>query len=205
MKDARKNYLSDLRNPKMLHIKDHERFVSFYEELGKDEGQKNQQIVPSSIRKIEPVGTILELGCHVGFNLIYFAERGFTVTGVDISSTLLTEAQRRLDKLDLEIAERVTLIHSDILDLKDMGKYDTILLTEVLEHVINPVEILLAAKQYMKPTSKIYVFAPARRVGTYSHVRGILAKWIRKVGHEMGLDFKILVRGPNMKAIGTLI
>lgn len=205
MKYGKEDFLNDLENPDTPHIKDYNRYVAFYEELGKMDVQKYQQIDWNRIKFIVPVGNMLELGCHTGFNLIHFAEHGFTITGVDISSTLLTSARERLMSMREEITNRITLIHSDILHLNGLGKYDTILLTEVLEHVIDPVAILKKTKEFMEPTSKLYVFAPSTRTGNYSHVRGISADWICRVGKEIGINFKVLQKHRNMKAVGTLI
>src|SRR5216683_3208430 len=44
--------------------------------------------------KIEPCTTI-DLGCGTGSNSLYFAERGFTVTGVDLSSKAIELARAR--------------------------------------------------------------------------------------------------------------
>jgi 2-polyprenyl-3-methyl-5-hydroxy-6-metoxy-1,4-benzoquinol methylase len=205
MNYTRKDFESDLKNPDMPHIKDPERFVAFYEELGRGEIQRNQQVVPKRLKFIEPFGTILELGCHVGFNLVHFAKLGHFVTGVDISSTLLEEAQRRKDALPEEIGNRITLIHSDILDLGDLGKFDTIVLTEVLEHVIEPFSILKKAVEYMSRTSKIYVSAPNQQIGNFSHVRGIKRRWMSEAGERLGVSFKFVAHDRETRAIGMLL
>ena len=42
-----------------------------------------------------PIHTILDLGCGTGGHVLPLAERGYTVTGVDRSETMLAEARRR--------------------------------------------------------------------------------------------------------------
>jgi len=204
MKYTQEDFFSDLKNPELLHIKSKERFIAFYEELGKLPVQKKQEMKPRS-DFIEPVGDILELGCHVGFHLMHFAKLGHNATGVDISSTLLAEAQIRKNRLPKDIREQVTLIHSDILDLGDIGKFDTIILTAVLEHVIEPFSILEKSIQYMKPASKIYVSAPIHQIGNFSHVRGVPPKWVKKAGNELGINFTFIPNGIMTQAIGTLV
>lgn len=205
MKYTRANYKRDLRNPEMPHIKDYEHYVAFYEELGKGLEQKYQQFRWNQMQFIEPVGDILELGCHSGFNLVHYASLGYKITGVDISSTLLNNAKERIQLYKPEIGRRIKLIHSDILNLNDLGKYDTIILTEVLEHVINPTAILKKTVEYMKPTSKLYVSAPRMRIGNYSHVRGISPEWLIQEGKKIGIYFLLVSAKMNTKAIGTLI
>lgn len=208
---TREDYLSDCKNPDMIHIKDKERFKLFYEELGNDPKQKAQQVVKKRIEFIVPVGNIIELGCHVGFNLIHYAKMGHTITGVDISSTLLREATDRLKKESEEIKNRISLIHSDILDIDvcTLGKFDTVILTETLEHVIEPYPIILKAKELLKPGGKIYIAAPSIRIGTYSHVRGVTEEYLKVVGDEIGLNMKFIEDKSNnifknTQAIATL-
>ena len=40
-------------------------------------------------------GDVLDIGCGLGDNAIYLAQQGFNVTGLDISPTALTNAERR--------------------------------------------------------------------------------------------------------------
>lgn len=198
------DYFHDLKSPEMLHIKDKQRFVSFYEKLGTEEIQKRQQVSEMRLDILEKVkGTVIELGCHVGFQSIYLAERGHFVVGVDISSTLLEEAINRKNSLPKDVYERLTFIHSDIMNLPP-AKFDTILLTEVLEHVIEPFEILEKAIGFMHKDSILLVSAPNKRVGTYSHVRGITEQWLEESGERLGVNFKFFSTKRETKAIGMI-
>lgn len=57
---------------------------------------------------------ILDLACGAGRHSILFAQRGFTVTSVDISSNLLNDAEKTARKLGLII----NFIKSDLRDLR---------------------------------------------------------------------------------------
>jgi SAM-dependent methyltransferase len=62
-------------------------------------------------------GRLLDLGCGTGRHVVHFAERGFDVTGVDLSEHMLAAARRKL-------AERgcgATLVHGDITRLAELG------------------------------------------------------------------------------------
>ena len=58
---------------------------------------------------ILPGGSILDLGCGTGRHAIEFASRGYKVTGVDISSGMLREAQSAAGEAGVEIE----WIHAD--------------------------------------------------------------------------------------------
>lgn len=65
-------------------------------------------------------GTILELGVGTGRLAFALAERGFTVTGVDIAPAMLAQAAARQTELDPAIGRRVELVRGDMtgVDLK---------------------------------------------------------------------------------------
>lgn len=68
----------------------------------------------------QPGASILELGAGTGRLTCDLAQRGFSVTGVDIAAAMLTQARERVDGMDPEVATRVTLRLGDLtaLDLK---------------------------------------------------------------------------------------
>ncbi|MET0273030.1 MAG: class I SAM-dependent methyltransferase [Phenylobacterium sp.] len=65
-------------------------------------------------------GSVLELGAGTGRVAFALAERGFTVTGVDLAASMLTQAQAKRAALPPEVAARVELRRGDMtaLDLK---------------------------------------------------------------------------------------
>lgn len=184
------DYKSDLKNSDIPHIKSREHFQAFYNELGKHPVQHNQVYQSGRMNFVKPKGSILELGCHWGFDLVYWATLGFHCTGIDVSETLIEYGNGMMDKLQPEIRDRIKLICGWIEDYQPTQLFDTIVLTETLEHVIDPLPILQKAVKCMKVSSLIYISAPAKRVGTFSHVRGINEQ-------EMGL----LLRQSGLQAI----
>lgn len=192
MEYTKEDYEKDMHSPEMLHIKDPERYAAFYEQRGKDMEQYRIHPNGKVIRFVQPVGkTILDLGCNVGRYVIHYAKQGFEVVGVDISSAVLKEAERKTKLLPKEISDRIAYMHSDIMDLNGIGRFDTVILTEILEHVIDPFAVLeKCAKEFMKPTSKIFITAPAERIGIYEHVRGVPQTWLKEAGEKVGLEFE---------------
>lgn len=62
-----------------------------------------------------PPSRLLDLGCGLGQNSIYFAQRGYKVTGVDIAPTAVEIAASQADSKKLNIDFRV----ADVLELAD--------------------------------------------------------------------------------------
>ena len=118
----------------------------------------------------------------------YFARMGFRAVGVDVSSVLLEEAQNLISREPEEVQNRIGLIHSFIEDLIPDYSFDTILLLETLEHVIDPLPIVVKAREILAPGGRIYISAPSTRVGTFSHVRGISVDDGIRLCHSAGLS-----------------
>ena len=131
LKLAEYNHLDfqrDLRDQQFSHLKSLNRFTVFYNELGKNDAAKNQKRATWRMNWIETEGEILELGCHAGYNLIYYAKQGFNITGVDISQSLVDEARRRISKQPPQVREKITIIKGFIERLPVDKQYDTILM-----------------------------------------------------------------------------
>jgi len=71
--------------------------------------------------------SILDVGCGTGRHAIEFAKRGFAVTGLDLSSSMLAKATEKanssLRKLDRAAARSVTHAHSNTLAPTRMGLF----------------------------------------------------------------------------------
>jgi 2-polyprenyl-3-methyl-5-hydroxy-6-metoxy-1,4-benzoquinol methylase len=64
--------------------------------------------------------SILDLACGPGRHSVALAERGFSVTGVDLSDFLLGKAKERADAVGVEIE----WIHEDMRNFKRTGAFD---------------------------------------------------------------------------------
>jgi cyclopropane fatty-acyl-phospholipid synthase-like methyltransferase len=66
---------------------------------------------PELVRVVEsgqvPPGRALDLGCGTGTNVIYLAQHGFEVVGVDISSRAIVVAHRKIEQARLNRRARV--------------------------------------------------------------------------------------------------
>jgi 2-polyprenyl-3-methyl-5-hydroxy-6-metoxy-1,4-benzoquinol methylase len=166
------DYIKDLHDPNLPHIKSREHFQDFYNFLGTEDVQKAQSAGDYSFF-LKPKGNILELGCHWGFNCLKWAKMGFVCTGVDLSKTLIEHGRSMIAQETPEVRERITLIVSFIEDFIPQIKYDTVVLTETLEHVMDPEPVIKKAGQCLKSTGLLYASAPSVKTGNNSHVRGI--------------------------------
>jgi ubiquinone/menaquinone biosynthesis C-methylase UbiE len=75
---------------------------------------------------IDPAWRVLDVGCGQGRYTIWFAQKGCSVTGVDISSEMLELCRK--NAVSAEVADRVELVLSDVMDLSQIedGQYDIV-------------------------------------------------------------------------------
>ena len=69
-------------------------------------------------------GTALEAGCGEGTEALWLAERGWQVTGADISSTALKAARER--GAELELADRVEWVEADLMRWEHERQWDLV-------------------------------------------------------------------------------
>jgi len=101
---------------------------------------------------------VLDLGCGIGLESRYFAERGTHVVGVDISHKNIINAKLNNDKYN-----RITsFIVGDITTITLDRKYNIVLLHDVLEHVFKDEQekTLLNAIEHTAKNGIIFIKCP---------------------------------------------
>jgi SAM-dependent methyltransferase len=86
--------------------------------------------------RVSPGSRVLDVGCGVGRWSRLLAARGATVTGVDISPTMIDEARRRAREEGIDARCRFDV--SDVSELEVEGEFDLILGVTVLQHILDP-------------------------------------------------------------------
>jgi 2-polyprenyl-3-methyl-5-hydroxy-6-metoxy-1,4-benzoquinol methylase len=110
--------------------------------------------------KLRPGSSVLDVGCGTGRHSVELAKRGYKITGVDLSSGMLREAE----KAAKEAGVNVEWIHADATKFKSTKKFDAaICLCEgafsLLGSSDDPIEhdlaILRNIRAALKPGSKL--------------------------------------------------
>jgi SAM-dependent methyltransferase len=101
-------------------------------------------------------GSFLDVGCGEGFALAWFEERGWKVEGLDHSSA-------GLEAMNPGLVDRVTC--GDLFALLGErvaggASYDLVWLSNVLEHVREPVELLESLRRVIAPGGVLVVTVP---------------------------------------------
>lgn len=126
--------------------------------------------------------TLLELGSSLGYFSRIFKDRGFSVTGSDISNYIVTKANT--------IQKDVNFLRIDIeKDIKLDKKFDFIVAFEVLEHLKNPEKALLNIKKLLKKKGTLIFSTPfptKRSLKDPTHINIHKPLWWKNVGKKVG-------------------
>lgn len=96
--------------------------------------------------------SLLDLACGDGLMTSMFAQHFERVVGVDASKTHIAEARRR--------APNAHFFESLIEDFETDEKFDAVFLLDILEHVIDPVEVLRKAATFLSPGGRLIAHVP---------------------------------------------
>jgi 2-polyprenyl-3-methyl-5-hydroxy-6-metoxy-1,4-benzoquinol methylase len=84
---------------------------------------------------IAPGARVLDVGCGVGRWSTRLARRGARVTGIDLSPTMIREAQRRASAS--HVSDRCRFLVQDLAQLEAGEQFDLILGVTVLQHILD--------------------------------------------------------------------
>lgn len=103
---------------------------------------------------------ILDIGCSQGIVPLLLAKSGKKVLGVDVLPESIDYANELLCKEDTMVQSKVSFICADFLNYDFNQQYDTIILTEVLEHILYVDQFMEKAVSMLKKSGKIVITVP---------------------------------------------
>lgn len=105
-------------------------------------------------RNLSGAKSILDLGCGTGLHDFLLAEKGYSVTGVDISGTMLGIAASRLRSQET-LSKSLSFIQGDIRTIKLTNTFDVVLsLFHVMSYQVSNDDIvstLTTVRDHLKP------------------------------------------------------
>jgi 2-polyprenyl-3-methyl-5-hydroxy-6-metoxy-1,4-benzoquinol methylase len=110
-------------------------------------------------------GSLLEVGCNAGYALSVFQAHGWAVAGVEINTMTRAAARARLN----------TPIYETLDQIPECEAYDVVIMSHVLEHIIDPISFLRKMLDRVKPNGVVYVRVP--NYGSYSVRYIVREKW----------------------------
>jgi len=96
-------------------------------------------------------GTLVEIGAAAGFLLDEARQSGWEVHGVEVSGAMISEAEERFGLKVVDDLSRLDLAAASV---------DVVLANQVVEHLVNPLETLIAAHELLRPGGRLVVETP---------------------------------------------
>lgn len=117
---------------------------------------KQKEFIIGQALKTKEASSLLDIGCGEGFALNYFKNNGWDVTGVDYSVSGLKQHHPHLveDLIQGNIFEIIQKL------VQQGSRYDVVWLDNVLEHVIDPENMLELCSQLSKDNGVLVIEVP---------------------------------------------
>ena len=154
-----------------------------------ESGEKLTSVFVELVKKLNGVRSICDLGCGNGHISGRLATLGYEVTGVDASASGIQIAQGAYPQVNFVHA----LIDRDL----DLGKFDLVISSDVIEHLYRPSDLLDATISQLKPGGHVLL-------GTPYH--GYLKNLVLAATNKMDAHFSALHDGGHIKffSVNTL-
>lgn len=131
--------------------------MSIYEQIYKEHGlsPSQQQIIKIASQSLEKGRKrLLELGSSTGYMTQIFKKMGFAVDIVENDSTSVKKAQK------YSVKSFIGSLDDDKLLQKITDKYDVIVAADVLEHLVNPDQVLDSMRKNLSQKGTIIISVP---------------------------------------------
>lgn len=115
---------------------------------------------------------LLDVGCGNGAKLFEFAQRGYEVYGVDVSTDAIKVCQ--------ELLPRGHFIRGELRETSlPTAYFDYIRIDNVLEHVPNPREVVRECYRLLKERGQLLIYVPHGKSFTMRFMKGVsISSWI---------------------------
>lgn len=133
--------------------------AAYYDELGVAFGKKVRARIHWIIREAKGED-ILDIGCSGGLVPILLGREGKRVTGIDVSPEAIAEATSALKEEAASVQSVVMFSETNIMSFSANRQFDTVLMTEVLEHIGEPERVIQQAYTLVKPGGRLVVTVP---------------------------------------------
>lgn len=95
-------------------------------------------------------GRLLDVGCNEGRGLIRYQSSGYSVEGLELNSKAADVSR-----------EKGFVVYSDLIEqFEPIEKYDVVVLSNVLEHSLNPAEMLTHVARVLNPGGLVWISCP---------------------------------------------
>ena len=140
---------------------------------------------------------VLDVGCGGGILSESMAQRGASVTGIDMGEAPLAVAQ--LHQLESGVAVEYRQITAEALAEEMPGQFDVVTCLEMLEHVPDPASVIAACQRLVMPGGQVFLSTINRNPKAYL-LAIVGAEYLLKLLPRGTHDFKKFIRPSELGA-----
>lgn len=127
--------------------------------------RKRSRTILNQLKRLNPVGkTILDIGSGFGFFLDEAIKSGFNPVGVEPSKRLLQHTVDQFDASDFSVGAFATDVYNmqfeQFYKQNKNRKFDFITIIHLIEHVSNPVELIVRAANLLNKGGVLFIETP---------------------------------------------
>lgn len=128
---------------------------------------------------MKPNSNIVDLGCGVGTLDLFFANKGYSVHGYDISTYAISLAKKSSVVMNLKNAK---FFSQDVMnyDFRN-SEYDVVICSEVIEHINDESKLIKIVHELLKTEGLLFLSSVSSNAPLYKW--GYLNAFDAKVGH----------------------
>jgi 2-polyprenyl-3-methyl-5-hydroxy-6-metoxy-1,4-benzoquinol methylase len=131
---------------------------------------KMQEGLLQNILDFKKGGSLLDIGCGMGFLPESARRMGFKARGIDLNSHAVAKGQKMFPELDISCSGLDTIANNSI---------DIIVLNHVIEHVIDPISFLKEVSEKLRPDGILIIGVP--------NLMGGIPRFLRMLNHVSGI------------------
>lgn len=120
-----------------------------------------KHVIPliETVIKVDKNLSVLEIGCGEGGNLLPFLEAGCRrITGIDLSAGKIENARKLYSSV--REGEKIEFIAADIYDSGSVGRYDLVMMRDVLEHIHDQEKFIGFVRTFLEPDGILFIAFP---------------------------------------------
>ncbi len=139
----------------------HDKILSaYFGEMGEQFMRDTQARVHWVCASVEGTN-VLDVGCSQGIVPVLLGREGTSVVGVDSDAMAIATANEFLSKQGGGVKECVTFVNADFATWEPVAApYDTIVMSEVLEHLVRPALFVKRAAELLREDGRLVVTLP---------------------------------------------
>jgi len=110
---------------------------------------------------------VLDVGCGFGSNIVPVRYRGASWVGIDVDQKVCSALHKAGEECFCGSLEEFSIINKQ--------KFDVIIMSQIIEHVVDPIALINSARKLLSPTGRILVSCPN---GASRYIEKYSQKWL---------------------------